>query len=261
MAEYVLVDTQTHTNKRDLLFVCVFDYGPIDLALNHLQSLTNCGIENYMAYVTDKRTYAIVKERGFNVSLIEDIKGLEFFKKKKEFGREDFTEMSFMRYKVISSELSNYKAVWYMDVDTVVLKNLNQYYEKYKGAGYDMLFQNDIHQIQRCTGCVLYFSSPKTIQATAEIYKGMNRNIPDQHFMHYFLERHPNMFNTAMFNSKDFPNGLLYFDEQDLIPLEQQFLEIKRNYKGNSPAFVHANWMIGIDNKIAAFKRKGLWFL
>jgi hypothetical protein len=169
-----------------------------------------------------------------------------------------------LRYKVINSELKTHSAVWYLDVDTVVLTDLNRYYEKYKNSGYDMIFQNDIHQIQRCTGCVLYFSSDKTIGATAEIFKGMNRKMPDQHYMHYFLEQNPNKFNITMFDPTEFPNGLLYFDTHEIIQLDEKFAQIKRNYRGkipNHPAFVHANWMVGIDNKIAAFKRKGLWFV
>lgn len=261
MIDYILhKQTDTNKSKNDLLFVCVFDNGPIELALNHLQSLKRSGIQNYMAYATDKRTYAKVKLLGFNVSLIQDLGKLSAheLKKKKEFGREDFTEMSFLRYKIISAQLETHSAVWYMDVDTVVLADLNRYYEHYKDSGYDMVFQDDIHQIQRCTGCVLYFSSDKTIQATAQIYKGMNRNIPDQHYMHYFLEQNPR-FKVAMFDPREFPNGLLYFDTRDLIQLDEKFAQIKRNYKGKAPAFVHANWMVGIDNKIAAFKRKGLW--
>ena len=29
----------------------------------------------------------------------------------------------------------------------------------------------------------------------------------------------------------------------------------------NPPVFVHANFMTGTDNKIAALKRHGLWFI
>jgi len=248
-----------------VLFISVFDYGSSDLGINHLRSIQTANMDNYMAFVTDQRCYDKVRDCGFHVTLIDNTVELAakgFFQKKKDFGGKDFTEMSFLRYKIISEQLMTHKAVWYMDVDTVVLEDLNKYYEKYKNSQFDMIFQNDIHQITRCTGCVLYFSSPKIIDITAHIYKGMNDTIPDQHYMHYFLENNPNLVEFTLFDYMSFPNGLLYFDNEDLIGLSEEFTQIKEQYRNNKSkrtSFVHANWMVGVDAKIRAFKKMGLW--
>jgi hypothetical protein len=88
--------------------------------------------------------------------------------------------------------------------------------------------------------------------------------MPDQHFTHYFLEQNRGLFKTTFFETTEFPNGLLYFDREDLINLSAEFQEEKskfENQKNKSIAFVHANWMVGIDNKICALKKKGLWFV
>jgi hypothetical protein len=151
-------------------------------------------------------------------------------------------------------------------VDTVVLDNLNNIYGEYVGKGYDIVFQNDVHQIQNCTGCMLYFSNQKTLDMTDYVYKGMNWQIPDQHFVNYFLLHNPGVFKTTMFDLERFPNGLIYFDKPELIELSSEFSDFKMKFHKNKDktkklAFVHANWMIGIDTKINAIKKKGLWYL
>jgi len=246
----------------ELLFICVFDAGSRDLGLNHLQSLKNAGIENYMAYVPDKRTYGIVKNRGFNVEMIE---GDDLSTTKKEFGTKDFIEFSFLRYKVIHENLKKGKDVWYMDADTVVLENLNKFYHAdYVGKGYDVIFQNDLHEINGCTGCMLMFSNQKMIDASLYMYKGMNTKVPDQHFMHNFLSNNRNHLNPALFDYMYFPNGVLYFDHLGENQLPPRINEYKMKYiltPGKRIVFVHANWMIGNDTKMAALKSKSLWYI
>lgn len=250
-------------SKNDLLFICCFDYGSRELGLNHLQSLKRQKMENYMAFVADKATYDLLTKHGFKCTLVEH-SNTTYLKDPKSFGTPNFTEFSFLRYKFINESLRQHKAVWYLDVDTVVLSDLNEIYPEYVDKGYDIVFQNDIHQIQNCTGCQLYFSSPKTLVMTAHVYKGMNIAVPDQHFVNYFLQANPGIFKTTMFDIYRFPNGLLYFDDGDLIPIPPEFMEQKNKYRANQQkmvAFVHANWMVGIDTKINALKKKGLWYL
>jgi predicted O-linked N-acetylglucosamine transferase (SPINDLY family) len=263
-------------DQTDLLFISVFDYGSIELALNHLQSLKNNNIKNYMAFVADEKTYNKVKSYNFNVTQIKELNSISnkgCFNKQKIFGNEDFTEMSFLRYKIINEQLKKYKAIWYLDVDTVVLYDLNKYYENYNTKRsndktlprHDMIFQNDIHEITKCTGCALYFSNEKTIKATEHIYNEMNTKIPDQHYMNFFLEKvAPNVFIVDMFDINEFPNGLLFFDEIDLIYLDEKFKKIKYEYtkeNNKKPLFIHANWIVSIEKKINALKKKKLWFI
>ena len=252
------------SQKSPVLFISVFDYGSINLGLNHLQSLRKANINNYMAYVTDEQSYQMLIKHNFNATKLNH----NYFVKSepKNFGTKEFTEFSFLRYQIIYNELTNYEAVWYLDVDTVVLQDLNKYYNRYKNGAkkYDIIYQNDMHQIKHCTGCTLYFSNPKTLNATQFIYNGINPNIPDQHYTHYFLENYGKDLHIGLFETYEFPNGLLYFDNEDLIDLSYQFTNEKQQYHNKTnkvTAFVHANWMIGINNKINALKKKNLWFL
>ena len=265
----IVPSTNSSNISNSVIFISVFDYGSIDLGINHLISLRNANIYNYMAYVTDDQSYQRLYSNGFNVTKIQiqdDDKHNSLFQgTQKNFGTKDFTEFSFLRYKIIHQELTKYEAVWYMDVDTVVLQDLNKYYDRYKNGKtkYDIIYQNDIHEINHCTGCVLYFSNPFTLKATQVIYNGMNSDIPDQHYTHNFLEKYGKSANIGLFETYEFPNGLLYFDKEDLIELSSKFNKEKQKYNNKSDkvvAFVHANWMVGINNKINVLKKKKLWF-
>ena len=53
-----------------VLFISVFNFGGITLALNHLESLKRQGITNYRAYVSDQESYDVLIEKGHPVERI-----------------------------------------------------------------------------------------------------------------------------------------------------------------------------------------------
>ena len=126
----------------DILFISVFNLGCIEIAENHLYSLKKVGIENYMAYVTDQESFQILSGKGYNVSQIQNDK-LE--KEKQDFGTEKFNDISYMRYKIINKLLKEGRIVWYLDVDTVVLFNLNELVPFLLSENHDIIMQNDIN--------------------------------------------------------------------------------------------------------------------
>jgi hypothetical protein len=272
-------------------FVCVFDKGSLELGLNHLQSLVQAGIEDddYCAYVSDRDAYDAVKSRGFQVEWLQDVEHLEMSKRRKDFGTRDFIEYSFMRYGVIHDLLvKKNRPVWYMDVDTVVLKNLTEVFRhSYRELedSTDIMFQDDGHMI--CSGCILFFPNETTKRVTKHIYDHMNDRVPDQHFFAQFLsdkslvgrlydERRmgcqfattltmPRPIRVRILDTALFPNGLLYFDREDKIEVPDWLMQWKMDYRNKaenmSPAFVHANWMVGNDVKKSAIQSAGLWFV
>ena len=251
-------------SKHSLLFISVFSSGSLQLAINHLTSIKKQNITNYMSFAMDNNAYEKIKSLGFNVELVLDIP--YFSKDKKDFGTSDFTYMSFVRYKVIHEMLKKYDAVWYLDVDTVVLGDLNKYFIKHwdnNTSGVDMVFQNDIHMI--CSGCVIYFSNEKTLIGTKHMYDHMNNNVPDQHFLGAMIQQNSDYYKTELMDYMDFPNGLLYFDESIIIGVPPQFAKIKRDYEmrkqNRPPLFVHANWIVGNENKERALRTYGLFFI
>jgi len=238
----------------DVLFISVFNLGCIEIAENHLVSLVKSGITNYMAYVSDKESFEILSKKGYNVTHYDEKYGTE----KYDFGTKSFNSLSYLRYKIIAELLKSGKTVWYLDVDTVVLQNLNTMIPLIANLNCDLAMQSDINM--PCTGCILFFPNPKNIRTTELVYNLRGSIDNDQIMFLNLLSTHQIDSKLHLLDVNAFPNGLLYFNELH----EQQFYrEIQLKFRSSQTpvCFVHANWMVGIDTKIKAFKSKGLWYL
>ena len=240
-----------------VLFISVFNFGGITLALNHLESLKRQGITNYRAYVSDQESYDVLIEKGHPV---ERITGSDtaLTKEKTNFGTTDFNTLSYTRYKVIGELLRQNQPVWYLDIDTIVLQNLNDVYEVLKNAQYDAVMQNDINML--CTGCMLLFPTQNAIQLIDAVYGNRTSRENDQIILAHILRNTPQQYAIFALNMWHFPNGLLYFKELDKNP---RYRELQEQFKQSTRPvyFVHANWMVGVENKINALKEKGLWYI
>ncbi len=238
----------------ELLFISVFNYGCIEIAHNHLASLKQNNINNYMAYVTDIESRDYLSSLNYNVELVDDN---IFVKEKCDFATKSFNNLSYLRYKIIAKLLQENKTIWYLDVDTVVLYDLNKYFNNEIDKNFDILFQDDINMY--CTGCMLLQPKQNNIQLCQVMYQNMNMDNNDQIVLRNILRSNPNFCNTKTLDILKFPNGLLYFRELQQIP---NWRKLQEDFRNNPNAlFVHANWMVGVDTKINALKSKQLWFI
>lgn len=242
-----------------LVYISVFNFGAIEMAKNHLKSLRNVGIMNHCSYVTDAESYRTLKDLNYPVYLIKnnDIK-----KEGTHFGTPEFNNMSYVRYHVIKHLMFKGYDVWYMDVDTVVLHNLQLVYEEHmRNSMFDVLFQSDVNM--PCTGCMLIFNRGKSMQFVDAVIEQQNCQHNDQLLVNFLLKQYPDLVKCAKFSLFMFPNGLVYFDE-DFVKCPEQYKEIKMTYEMNADKvvhFVHANWMVGDETKTNALKKHGLWFI
>lgn len=246
-----------------ITFISVFNEASLELGRNHLESLKLNGIDNYMAYVTDLESYRAL-ENKYNVTLITDA---NISNEKKDFATEDFNRLSYIRYHIIKLYLERNEIVWYLDVDTVVLKDLNEKFkkllEKYKVYQLDILFQNDINSL--CTGCMILFP---TIQTKNLINKIISERIliaNDQMLLNYFVLKQKYELSFDVLDFIEFPIGYFYFNDEDVVKTDLSVvLEKKREYNNvinKETYFIHANWMIGTEKKIEVLKKYNLWFL
>ena len=255
--------------QENLIFISVFNYGAIEIADNHLASLKRQGIDNYMAYVTDQESLDYLQAKGYHVSFIHPsdyttstTNNAGLTKEKEDFGTNGFNDFSYVRYVVISKLLREGKTVWYMDIDTVVLSDVRRYVNDSNGC--DMIMQNDINMA--CTGCMLCYPTPATLKIMEDTFLRRNANYNDQLWLNNIMKPmiEKNQCKIAYFQNHLFPNGLLYFHALHANPhfldLQKRFRKYRDEEKG-PVAFVHANWMVGIDKKITALKEHGLWFL
>ena len=250
--------------ENNLLFISVFNYGAIELAKNHIKSLLQNNINNYMAYVTDFESLVELNNLGYNVTKydIDKTTNDTTTTDKFDFGTNNFNELSYLRYKIIYDLLSSGKDIWYLDTDIVVLENLNVVYQMYNTTmEFDVIFQDDINMV--CTGCMLIKNNNKMKQFLELILNNKTIEHNDQIVVNSCLNTLIDIINVTIFNYIYFPNGLLFF-RNDFVTTENQNYKNMRNsfYLTNKKIYlVHANWMVGIDKKIIALKEYGLWYL
>ena len=218
----------------EILFISVFNNGVVELAINHLTSLKKVGINNYCAFCLDMECYNKIKSLGFTC---EFIKGGEY-KEFKEFGSKEFNKLSFMRYPIISKILSQNKIVWYMDVDTVVLRNMNLYRFH---RNIDALFQDDLNML--CTGCMCFHPTEKSKTLLNLVWSCRNYPNNDQIVLNKIL--HSFVICIHKLKRTDFPNGKVYKERNVFL----------------NPTLVHANYMTGKETKITQLKKWKLWFI
>ena len=226
------------------------------MAKNHLESLKRNNISNYVAYVTDDESYDELLLNDYKVTkYISSVDSIN--KEKNDFATPEFNNLSYIRYKIINNLLKQGKIVWYLDIDTVVLYNLNDFYNSLQKE-FDMCFQNDINML--CTGCMLMMPNIKTIELTQFMYSNKNNTYNDQVFINNLFKNNPLVFRILVLSENQFPNGLLYFNE---LKPEPHFREAQEKFNNSTESvyFVHANYMVGIQTKIDAFKSKNLWFI
>lgn len=240
----------------DLIFISVSNYGAIELTKNHLESLKQNDITNYMSYVTDNESYEELSKLGYNVSILNNSM-INIGKERMNFGNNDHNYMTYIRYFAILELLKQGKVVWYLDVDTVVMMDLNIIYKTFNNS-FDLYFQNDINML--CIGCMLFYSNDKTISLMNILIENMNDKMNSQLAMNQLLINNQNIFNIGILSEYNFPNGLLYFRE---LNENENFRQVQINFKNSSEPvyFIHANYIIGIDNKIENLKNKNLWFI
>lgn len=243
----------------DLIFISVSNYRAIELTKNHLESLKQNGMSNYMAYVTDEESYEELTNLGFNTTMYDvNNTNINVEKNEIDLGNNDHNYMTYIKYYIIAELLKQGKIVWYLDIDTVVLIDLNIVYNTLNKS-FDLYFQNNINML--CTGCMIIFPNTKTIVLIDAIITNKNDKMNDQLIINHLLMNNPNIFNIYVLSECNFPNGLLYFNE--LNDTNMNFRQAQTNFKNSTEPvyFVHANYIIGIDNKINSLKQKKLWFI
>ena len=165
------------------------------MAKNHIESLKRNNINNYIAYVTDDESYDELL--NCNINIKKYVSNL-INKEKNDFATPEFNNLSYTRYNIISSLLKEGKTVWYCDVDTVILSDLNSFYSNLN-KHIDMYFQDDINMI--CTGCMLFRPSILTIKLSEFMYSNKNIQNNDQVFLNNIFRNSPSI-NIGIFNKK-----------------------------------------------------------
>ena len=239
-------------------FISVFNYGVIEMAKNHIKSLREHGITNHCSFVTDEESFTEFTKLEYPVFYIQKS---ETKQENFNFGTMDFNNLSFLRYYIIYTLLQQGIDVWYLDVDTVVLKDLIPiYWDLKQNHKYDVCFQDDMNML--CTGCMLLFATDNTKHFVKTVIHNKTDKTNDQILVNAILKKEPNIISHVVFSHFMFPNGVMFFGN-DFVNVPEYLVELKNEYMNShkETCLVHANWMVGDETKKNAFKKYGLWRL
>ncbi len=237
-----------------IILVSVYNYGCIDLALNFLESLKRVNLaDKHVSYVTDEKSFEVLKEKGYNVELFNEF---DITEEKIDFGTNNFNMLCFIRYAVYYKLLKSYDYVWCLDVDTVVLGDIVSYFLNSGYVDCDITYQLDMDSF--CGGCFVLKSNAKTKAFIKNVFEARNVHLNDQQYINnrvFRLLGASNPLKIGAFGLYSFINGGIYFGDG------YQAYKQKLKESTEPVYFVHANYMVGIDTKIKALKEKGLWYL
>lgn len=240
---------------KDIILVSIYNNACVNMALNFLTSLKKVGIDDkHISYVTDQKTFDIITNNGFKAVLVKEF---DLGEDKMNFATERFNLLCFKRYTIIHELLQKHEYVWHLDVDTVVLGDIIEYFNSSPVYhNFDMIFQNDLWNTNLCCGCMLIKSNKHTINFAKFLSKQNITHMNDQVFLCNILSKN-DILSIGLFPFVHFVNGEIYFKDTETFP---DIREIFKNSK-EPLYFIHANCMIGLDTKIKALKEKGVWFL
>lgn len=248
-------------NMKECIIINLYNDSMLELAENQLLSFKKVGITKYLSFTTGEYSYHYLKKKGYNVVLYNtDDLQLEL-----QWGSDKFIDMVRLRFKLISELLKEYKSVFYLDVDIVLLKNIEPFFET--NIEKCLYIQHDLNM--PCIGCMLLHRNDTLCNMLNEIIGFANGNTSLQIIFSHFVKRYN--LNFDFFPIETFPNGLIFFGENNIIMNDgnKHLLKLtknnriitKNNFKNKNIFLIHANYMTGTESKKKAFNDFNLWYL
>jgi hypothetical protein len=164
-----------------------------------------------------------------------------------------------IQLKVLKTSLDKYNYIHFVDSDVVFLKELdNEYYIPYES--YDVVYQRDkvgfaqYFHTWACLGNVVMRNTKATHTLLDEIdnIQAKHPEMNDQHAQQELFK------SKGILDIRSYPYAKLYeFPETEI---SCGYNIIHNNYNLNKLKIVHANYVIGEEEKIKILKKIGYWY-
>lgn len=229
-------------NDLDVVFIMLTNDGYLEYTLNCIESLRRIGsLLKVKCYCIGEKSYNILKKNGVNVISL-DSNLLEFEK----FYGKNWTNMMYVKLKIIYDNLLNHDYVLYADGDIVFEKRefYNYILNIIEDKNVDLICQNDYGVDSICAGFMLIKSNPVTLKlfnAHTNVIEGVTyicnkeediKEKDDQSYIDRYLKSDGNIKVKKLSNIL-FPNGKFYYENVDKI----------------EPYIIHFNWVVGDEKK------------
>lgn len=247
--------------------VIVFSVGESqELLANALASMIASGIDTKQVFVacfnSDVGRDGVTSSSGVNFIRLDDYADRsEFDLEYSIYGSEIFSRLIELRFRIVIDFLKKGKKVIYADLDVAWIRSPTDYLDRVL-EHYD--YASQIESIGAfpptfCTGFFCARPSRRSLDIVeaheAEFLEERESNprVTMQPSLVRLIERRPH-FLKSMFPLPEslFPTGLLYRNFDKGEPFEGIVNTAK-------PFIFHANWVLGVEEKIRLLKRAGVW--
>lgn len=229
-------------NLDETSFITLTNTGYVNYTLNCVESLKRIQVPPQLLhiYVIGKDGYNMLKNDGYNCSLIDDEANSNF----QSFREGNWGDIKFNKFKIIYENLLKFKYVCITDGD-IVFENPNFLnYLKDNIDTNDMLVQSEGDEYDDfCSG----FMYIKSNEITRELFNPANvifhkreRNWDDQIYLNEIRKTIKLKYKKLPLEL--FPNGKYYY-----------------NNEPSSPYMIHFNWLVG-NQKHDKMKQYGKWY-
>jgi len=256
-------------DNKIIKYLTIFNYGYAEFAMNNvLNYLQVIKSDNTRLVLTalDIQAYTVVEHFLSTLSDTYDISSIELktdvldHVNFAEFNTPAFIDIMHKKIHVIYNELLDSEIIHFFDGDVVFFKNPSELIRQ-SLIDYDIVFQQDapvVHHDNRyhnyvCAGNFSIKNSEAAIQFIKEVISRLSPGQNDQETMYGYL-------NSICNNIKDYPYCKLDAYDQSLF--QNGFDAFKENwYMNPNKISIHANHMVGMENKMNSIKQANAWFL
>lgn len=213
-------------------------------------------------------SYEMVKKASsnFDVKIIQiDLPANPVSSEYKNWGTQEFKKVVSNKWRMIINTLEKgYTTVIYSDCDIVFIRD---FYPYIKAA-------SDVHMLglqsawggkfpqKNCTGFMFFTTKAKTFLQKLNAFNQTNRNnLGDEGNFNIFVREFKNrLIRKEMLTlpESQFQNGLYYWGRMQETETPDYLLVPDKQWK---PFLFHANWVLGVDNKIKYLKCMSMWYL
>jgi hypothetical protein len=232
--------------SNDCIFITLTNSGYVTYTLNCLESLKKIGFKQPLhSYVIGETGYNLIKEKGYDCTLLNDNLEDSVFQ---SYKNNKWADITFYKFVIIYENLLKYKFVCFTDGDIVFENKDFLDYLKNNITSYELLTQS--HEMSNndkgvlCSGFMFIRSNENTLEIfnpkNVELYKNNKGNsFDDQMYINEYKEK----LKYRILPLELFPNGRYYYKNVN-----------------TSPYMIHFNWVIGHE-KEKKMKCYGKWYV
>lgn len=247
-------------------YLTYFNYGYLDFAKNSILNFLNTIKEPSILHMAclDTKSYPLI----YNFITTNNINNIFLYNynidifDSADFNNKNFFSITHKKIQIILDFINKYEILHFFDTDVVFVQDPTEIIMR-KIKDHDLVFQQDAprshnHELYHnyvCTGNFTIKKNDKTISLIQKILNNckINPNKNDQEILYEYL-------NSYCTNIKLYPNCNL--DIYDPDEFQNGFDSFQANFhlKTNKIS-IHANHMIGREQKKAALQSIGAWWL